>query len=80
MYAIPKALSMANPKHVVACAATVAGVITSKFAVDAVYDEIDDTNTKDQPQAQPQAQPQDQPKDLPQDQPQEKPILARGAD
>ena len=38
---IPKALAMANPKHVVACAATVAGLISSKFAIDAVYDEKD---------------------------------------
>ena len=42
MNAIPKALAIANPKHVVACVATVAGAITSKFAIDAVYDEIDD--------------------------------------
>ena len=34
MIAIPKALAMANPKHVVACVATVAGVISSKFAID----------------------------------------------
>ena len=36
MTAIPKALAMANPKHVFACVATVAGVISSKFAIDAV--------------------------------------------
>ena len=35
MTAIPKALAIANPSHVAACVATVAGVITSKFAIDA---------------------------------------------
>ena len=44
MTAIPKALAMANPKHIVACAATVAGVISSKFAFDAVGNKIDDTD------------------------------------
>ena len=41
MTAIPKALAMANPKHVVAFVATAAGVISSKFAIDAVKDELD---------------------------------------
>ena len=36
MNAIPKALAMANPQHVAACVVTVAGLISSKFAVDAV--------------------------------------------
>ena len=45
MTAFPKALAMANPKHVVACVSTVAGVIASKFAIDAVFDEQDDTVT-----------------------------------
>ena len=44
MTAIPKALAMANPKHVVAFVATAAGVISSKFAIDKVYDEIDNTD------------------------------------
>ena len=44
MTAIPKALAMANPKHVVAFVATAAGVISSKFAIDAVSNEIDDTD------------------------------------
>ena len=44
MTAIPKALAMANPKHVFACFATVAGVISSKFAIDAVANKIDDTD------------------------------------
>ena len=39
MNAIPKALAMANPKLVIASVATVAGVISSKLAIDAVYDE-----------------------------------------
>ena len=43
MTAIPKAIAMANPQHIAACVATVAGVITSKFAMDAVVDNIDDT-------------------------------------
>ena len=50
MTAIPKALAMANPKHVVACVATVAGAIASKFAIDTVCNERDGTkrytNTK----------------------------------
>ena len=41
MTAIPKALAMANPKHVVAFVASAAGVISSKFAIDAVNNEID---------------------------------------
>ena len=44
MNAIPKALAIANPKHVVACFATVAGLISSKFVIDAVGNEIDDTD------------------------------------
>ena len=46
MTAIPKALAMANPKHVVACVSTVAGAISSKFANDTVFNESNDTNTK----------------------------------
>ena len=46
MNAIPKAMAMANPKHVVACVATVAGVITSKFAIDAVAKVKDDAGKK----------------------------------
>ena len=34
MNAIPKALSMATPTNITACAAAVAGVIASKFAID----------------------------------------------
>ena len=45
MIAIPKALTMANPKHVAACVATAAGVISSKFAIDAVSNEIYQTDT-----------------------------------
>ena len=49
MTAISKAITMANPKHVVACAATVAGAISSKFSFDGVKDgvtdEIDETVT-----------------------------------
>ena len=44
MNAIPKAIAMANPKHVAACVASVAVVISSKFAIDAVANEIDDTS------------------------------------
>ena len=44
MTAIPKALAMANPKHVVACVATAAGVISSKFAIDAAGNKIDNTD------------------------------------
>ena len=44
MNAIPKALAMANPKHVVACVAAAAGVISSKFAIDAVGNKLDDTD------------------------------------
>ena len=36
MTAIPKALAMANPTNFAACVATVTGVISSKFAIDAV--------------------------------------------
>ena len=36
MIAMPKALAMANPTNITACVATVAGVIASKFAIDAV--------------------------------------------
>ena len=37
MTAIPKALAMANPKQVVACAAAAAaGIITSKFGIDSI--------------------------------------------
>ena len=43
MTAIPKALAIANPKHVAACVTTVAGVITSKFAIDAVANKIKQT-------------------------------------
>ena len=42
MTAIPKAIAMANPKHVVACMATVAGVISSKFAIDSACDDIEE--------------------------------------
>ena len=49
MSAIPKALAMANPKLVVASVATVASVITSKFAKDTVYDEVDDTDVDEVP-------------------------------
>ena len=41
MTAIPKALAMANPKHVVACVATAAGVISSKFANEALANKYD---------------------------------------
>ena len=44
MNAIPKALVMANPKHVVACVATAAGLISSKFAIDAAGNETDYAN------------------------------------
>ena len=47
MNAIPKALSMANPTHVAGCVATVAGVISSKLAFDAVANKIDDTVERD---------------------------------
>ena len=43
MNAIPKAFAMANPKHVAACITTIAGVISSKFSIDAVDNMIDDT-------------------------------------
>ena len=50
MTAIPKVLAMANPTHVAACVATVAGVISSKFVIDAVanttQDKIDDIMRK----------------------------------
>ena len=46
MNAIPKALVMANPKNVAACVTTVAGVISSKSAIDAVTNNIDDTGNK----------------------------------
>ena len=42
MTAIPKALAMANPTHIAACVATVAGVISSKFAIDAVANTTED--------------------------------------
>ena len=48
MNAIPKALAMANPRHVVACVSTVAGVIASKFAINAVFDEKDETDTDEE--------------------------------
>ena len=44
MTAIPKALAMANPFHVAACITTVAGVISSKFAIDAAGNETDNTD------------------------------------
>ena len=44
MAAIPKALAMANPKHIVACVATAAGVIASKFATDGEGKAIDYTD------------------------------------
>ena len=43
MNAIPKALAMADPRLIAASAATVAGVIAGKFAINAVSDETDDT-------------------------------------
>ena len=48
MTAIPKALAMANPKHVAACVASAACVISSKFAIDAVGIELDDTDMEDE--------------------------------
>ena len=39
MTAIPKFLAMANPKLVISSVAAVAGAISSKFAIDAVYEE-----------------------------------------
>ena len=48
MTAIPKALAMANPKNVVACVATVAGVILSKSTIDTVRDELDNESDKDE--------------------------------
>ena len=36
MTAILKALDMANPKHFVACVATVADIIKNNFAIDAI--------------------------------------------
>ena len=46
MTAIPKAIAIANPTHIAACVATVAGVISSKLAIDAVansrQDKIDE--------------------------------------
>ena len=52
MTAIPKALAMADPKQVVACAAAAAaGVIASEFATDGVanttHDKIDDIIIED---------------------------------
>ena len=47
MTAIPKALAMANPKYVVACVATVAGLISSKFAIDELGNFKDDTGIKE---------------------------------
>ena len=47
MNAIPKAIAMANPKHVAACVTTVAGLITSKFAFDAAANNMDDTDADD---------------------------------
>ena len=44
MTAVSKALAMANPKNVVACVATAAGVISSKFAIDAAGNETDNTD------------------------------------
>ena len=44
MNAIPKALAMANPKHVVACVATVAGVISSKLAINAEARKLTDAD------------------------------------
>ena len=44
MTAIPKAFAMVNPKHVVAFVATAAGVISSKFAIDAVSNVLDDSD------------------------------------
>ena len=41
MTAIPKAIAMANPKAVVACVATVAGVISSKLGIDAAASRMD---------------------------------------
>ena len=42
MTAIPKAIAMANPKAVVACVATVAGVISSKLAIDKAASTMDE--------------------------------------
>ena len=39
MNAVPKFLAMANPKHIVAGVATIAGVITSKIVSDEVNDD-----------------------------------------
>ena len=44
MNAIPKALAMANP--IAAYVATFAGVVSSKFAIDAVANEKDDAGTE----------------------------------
>ena len=41
MNAIPKVLAIANPKHVTACVAAAAGVISSKLAINTLDDEID---------------------------------------
>ena len=51
MTAITKVLAMANPTHVATCVATVAGVISSKFAIDVVtlnttQDKLDDLGRK----------------------------------
>ena len=46
MTAIPKAFAMANPKHVAACVTTVAGVISSKFAVDIAAKKISEHDTE----------------------------------
>ena len=42
MTTIPKALAMANTKHVTACVATVAGLISNKFAIEAKGNTEDD--------------------------------------
>ena len=47
MNAIPKALAMANPKHVAACVASAACVISSKFVIDAVGYKLDDTDMEE---------------------------------
>ena len=47
MNAIPKALAMANPTHVAACVTTIAGVITSKFAIDAVANKKEEDTKMD---------------------------------
>ena len=44
MTAVPKALAMANP--IAAYVATFAGVVSCKFAIDAVANKVDDTGIK----------------------------------